>query len=192
MTATTGRGDRAAMRSRLRILAADLDAVNELLCGEQNRLVDSLLDLVDKYGGVDAINRSAAEAGRLDNRLARLTAEGSPYLAGLEWLAGQRDSGAFVSIQEYRRSVLGVSAGTVRMLGLALVPATIGGFALAALATLGILPAGAWGATVAIGSLASLALLVVGLHRWLYIGIAIDLVLLWVALVTAWTPDQLD
>ena len=94
--------------------------------------------------------------------------------------------------RSWLRTRLGVSAGTVRMLGLALVPATIGGFALAALATLGILPAGAWGATVAIGSLASLALLVVGLHRWLYIGIAIDLVLLWVALVTAWTPDQLD
>jgi sterol desaturase/sphingolipid hydroxylase (fatty acid hydroxylase superfamily) len=94
--------------------------------------------------------------------------------------------------RSWLRTRLGVSAGTVRMLGLALVAATIGGFALAALATLGILPAGAWGATVAIGSLASLALLVVGLHRWLYIGIAIDLALLWIALVMAWTPDQLD
>ena len=87
---------------------------------------------------------------------------------------------------------LGVTAGTVRLLGLALVAATIGGFALAALATLGILPSGAWGATVAVGSLASLALLIVGFHRWLFIGIAIDVVLLWVALVAAWTPDKLD
>jgi hypothetical protein len=78
------------------------------------------------------------------------------------------------------------------MLGFALVAATIGGFALAALATLGILPSGAWGATVAIGSLASLALLIVGLHRWLFVGIAIDVALLWVALVVAWTPDNLD
>jgi hypothetical protein len=80
----------------------------------------------------------------------------------------------------------------VRILGIALVAVTIGGFALAALATLGILPAGAWGATVAVGSLASLALLIVGFHRWLFVGIAIDLVLLWVALVGAWTPTQLD
>ena len=63
---------------------------------------------------------------------------------------------------------------------------------LAALATLGILPASAWGPTVAVASLASLALFAVGFHRWLFIGAAIDLVLLWVALVAAWTPDQLD
>jgi hypothetical protein len=98
----------------------------------------------------------------------------------------------FVLGRSWLRTRLGVSEGTVRLLGLALVAVTIGGFALAALATLGILPADAWRATVAIGSLASLALLVVGLRRWLYIGIAIDVVLLWVALVAAWTPDQFD
>ena len=86
---------------------------------------------------------------------------------------------------------LGTQAGTVRVLGLALVAATIGGYALAALATLGILPDDAWGATVAVGSIASLALLIVGFHPWLVAGIAIDLVLLWVALVAAWTPDLL-
>ena len=87
---------------------------------------------------------------------------------------------------------LGVPAGTVRVLGLALVAAIIGGYALAALATLGILPADAWGATVAVGSLASLALLLIGFHPWLAVGVAIDLLLLWVALVATWTPDLLD
>jgi len=88
-------------------------------------------------------------------------------------------------------SRLGVPAGTVRLVGVALVAATIGGYALAALATLGILPAGAWGATVAVGSIASLALLLICFHPWLVVGIAIDLLLLWVALVAAWTPDLL-
>ena len=86
---------------------------------------------------------------------------------------------------------LGVPAGAVRVLGLALVVATIGGYTLAALATLGILPAGAWGTTVTVGSIASLALLLVGFHPWLMAGVAIDIVLLWVALVAAWTPDLL-
>ncbi len=84
---------------------------------------------------------------------------------------------------------LGAPPGVRRLLGLALVAATIGGFVLAALATVGILPAGAWGATVAVGSLASLALLVIGFHPWLVAGVAIDVLLLWVALVAAWTPD---
>jgi hypothetical protein len=111
MTATTAPKDRRELRERLRIRAIDLEAVNELLCSEQNRLVDDLLDLVDKYGGVAAINRTAAEAGRLENRLARLAAEDSTYLAGLEWLARQRDAGAFVDVAEHRRSVLGAAAG---------------------------------------------------------------------------------
>jgi hypothetical protein len=72
------------------------------------------------------------------------------------------------------------------------VAVTIGGYVLAALATLGILPADTWGATVAVGSIASLALLLVGFHPWLAAGVAIDLVLLWVALVAAWTPDLLS
>ena len=86
---------------------------------------------------------------------------------------------------------LGVPAGAVRVLGVALVAITIGGYALAALATLGILPAETWGATVAVGSIASLALLLIGFHPWLAAGVAIDLVLLWVALVAAWTPNLL-
>jgi sterol desaturase/sphingolipid hydroxylase (fatty acid hydroxylase superfamily) len=98
-----------------------------------------------------------------------------PFDLGRSWLLGR----------------LGAPAGTVRVLGLALVAATIGSFALAALATLGLLPAGAWGATVAVGSIASLALLLVGFHPWLVVGVAIDLLLLWVALVAAWTPDLL-
>jgi hypothetical protein len=99
-----------AMRDKLRIKPADLDAVNDVLASPDNRLVSGLLELVEKYGGVDEINRKADEAGRLETRLARLQDEGSPFLAGLEWLAAQRDAGAFVTLPEYRRSVLGPKA----------------------------------------------------------------------------------
>ncbi len=108
MTATPT--DRDRLRARLRVQTVDVEAVNEFLCGEQNRLIGDLLDLVDKYGGVTAINRAAQDAGRLETRLARLAAEDSPYLAGLDWLARQRDNGAFVTLPEYRRAVLGAAA----------------------------------------------------------------------------------
>jgi len=104
---TTTRED---LRSRLRITAVDVEAVNDLLCGEHSRLVDGLLDLVDEFGGVDAINRAADGAGDLSNRLARLEDERSPWLAGLDWLREQRDAGAFVSLEEYRHGVLGAGA----------------------------------------------------------------------------------
>jgi len=98
---------RDAMRDQLRIKPDDLAVVNEVLAGPDNTLVDGLLEVIEKYGGVDEINRQAAEAGRLETRLARLQDEASPFLSGLQWLAEQRDAGAFVTLPEYRRSVLG-------------------------------------------------------------------------------------
>jgi hypothetical protein len=84
---------------------------------------------------------------------------------------------------------LHASPRAVSLVGLALVAATLGGFALAALATVGVLSPAAWVPTVAVGSLASLALLLLFFHRRLVVGVAIDAVLLWVALVADWTPD---
>ncbi len=101
---------RDAMRNQLRIKPADLEAVNAVLAGPDNTLVDGLLELIEKYGGVAEINRKAHEAGLLETRLARLQDEASPFLAGLQWLTEQRDAGAFVSLPEYRRSVLGPEA----------------------------------------------------------------------------------
>jgi len=102
--------EHAALREKLRIKPADLEAVSDGLSSPDNRLVGGLLDLVEKYGGVDAINRQADEAGRLETRIARLQDEGSPFLPGIEWLAEQRDAGAFVTLPEYRRSVMGSAA----------------------------------------------------------------------------------
>ena len=78
---------------------------------------------------------------------------------------------------------LGVGPEAARALGLALVAVTIGSFALAAVATLGVLPASLWTVTVVLGAVASLAMLLVWFHPWLVLGIAIDVILLWAALV---------
>lgn len=84
---------------------------------------------------------------------------------------------------------LGLDGGAARVLGMALLAATIGGFALAALASLGLLPAGLWTSGVTIGALASLALLGLFFHPWLALGVAIDLFLLWAVLGVSWAPD---
>jgi hypothetical protein len=101
---------RDTMRAQLRIKPADLEAVNAVLASPDNSLIDGLLELVERYGGVDEINRRADAAGRLEARLALLQDEGSPFLADLEWLTEQRDAGAFVTLPEYRRSILGSEA----------------------------------------------------------------------------------
>ena len=107
--------DRRTLRDRLRIQADDLDVVNELLTSPDNALLDGLLDLVERYGGVDEINRKADEAGRLDTRLQLLRDDGSPFLDGLHWLIEERDAGAFVTLAEYRERIVGDAAVTKRV-----------------------------------------------------------------------------
>ena len=100
------------LRQRLGVSADDVRVVNEFLTSPDNPLVDSLLEVIERHGGVVEINRKADEAGCLENRLARLRTEGSPFLDGLDWLADRRDAGAFVTLPEYRRGVLGDAADT--------------------------------------------------------------------------------
>jgi hypothetical protein len=88
-------------------------------------------------------------------------------------------------------SPAGVDTAFSRPLGMALVAITIGAFALAAVATLGVLPGSVWVLSVVLGSIASLGLLVLFFEPWLVLGIGIDVALLWTALGQTWTPAAL-
>ncbi len=81
----------------------------------------------------------------------------------------------------------GMAPGLARVLAYALVAATIGGFALAALTAIGVAPAAVWLPAVTIGAVASLAVLVAFFHPWLVLGVAINLGLLWAVVVAGWT-----
>jgi hypothetical protein len=88
-------------------------------------------------------------------------------------------------------SPLGAPSRVTRVLGLALVVATVGGYALAAVVALGVGPGGLWIPAVILGAAPSLALLLLYFHPWLALGVAIDVVLVWVVTVGAWTPRAL-
>jgi len=92
---------------KLRIGENRLKEINDFLLSEDNPLVRDLLDVIEKYGGVDEINRKAKEARKLDNLLAKLDAKNSPYIKDLEWLQEQRDNDAFISVPDYRKKILG-------------------------------------------------------------------------------------
>lgn len=98
------------IREKLKISKDDLREINDFLAKTDNPLVDGLLEIVDEYGGVDEINRKAKESRNLDNLLSRLAKKKSPFVGELAWLIKQRDSGAFISIPEYRRKILGKKA----------------------------------------------------------------------------------
>jgi DNA-binding phage protein len=102
------------VRARLAIPADRLAALNAVLLDPDTQLVNDLLAVVEKYGTPEEINRKAAEAGQLPNLLKQVEAAQPAYLKDLEWLAGQRDRRAFVSVAEYRRAVLGERAAPMK------------------------------------------------------------------------------
>jgi len=99
------------LRRRLAVEARRLRELNRYLVDPDNPLVGKLLEIVERFGGPQAINRQALEAGKLENLLARLEQERSPYRAELDWLLAQRDAGAFIPLEEYYRKVRRLPAG---------------------------------------------------------------------------------
>jgi len=98
------------LRERLKISEERLREINEFILDPENELINRLLELVEKYGGPEEINRKATEARNLENILTRLREEKSPYLGDLAWLTEERDSGAFIKLADYRKKILGAAA----------------------------------------------------------------------------------
>jgi hypothetical protein len=100
------------VREKLRINEEKLKEINQFLLREDSPLMNNLLEIIDRYGGVEEINRKAHEAGKLETLIAMLEPKKSPLNKELEWLISQRDENSFISISEYRRRVLGKNADT--------------------------------------------------------------------------------
>ena len=97
-----------------------------------------------------------------------------PFAMGRSWLI----SGA------------GIDEAVIRALGTALVLVTLVAFVGAGLAWFGFLvPAEWWPAFVIVGSIASIGLLLAFFHPWLILGLAIDLVLLYLVIGSGWTAE---
>ncbi len=95
------------LRDRIKISSERLEEINAFLSDPNNELVNQLLEVVERYGSSEEINRKAKEAGKFENLTERLAQIHSPYLKNIEWLVEQRDKAAFVSMQKYYERVLG-------------------------------------------------------------------------------------
>jgi hypothetical protein len=83
----------------------------------------------------------------------------------------------------------GLDLDVVRAIGAALIVIVVGGFALAALSTVGlVVPAGLWQPAVAGSAVVSIIVLVLFFNPQLVLGIGIDAVLLWAVVTRAWVP----
>jgi len=101
------------IRSKLAIENKRLDEINAFLMDPKNKLVNDLLAVIEKYGGPEEINRTAKESGKIENLMERLREKKLSYAKDLEWLIEQKDNGAFITVDEYRRAILGDKAETM-------------------------------------------------------------------------------
>ncbi len=103
-----------SLRERLEISPDRLADINAVLLNPDSQVVNDFLAVVEKYGTPEEINRQAAAARQLPNLLKKVEETKPEYLVDLEWLARQRDKGAFISVSDYRRKVLGKKADSMR------------------------------------------------------------------------------
>lgn len=97
-------------RHLLSIPSSRLEDINAVLINPDTRAITDFLAVVEKYGTPDEINQKAAIARGLPELLRKVEQVHPEYLADLKWLQEQRDQGAFISIADYRKKVLGNTA----------------------------------------------------------------------------------
>ncbi len=85
----------------------NLEAVNKYLQDSACREINELERIIAKYGTPREINARAQEARSFPNIIERLRNMESPYLKDIQWLASARDKGAFISVSDYRKKILG-------------------------------------------------------------------------------------
>jgi hypothetical protein len=77
------------------------------------RVINDFLDVVAKYGTPEEINAKAREARAIENLLGKVKETKPEFLDDLTWLSEQRDSGAFITVADYRRTILGDAADSM-------------------------------------------------------------------------------
>jgi len=95
------------LRDRLKINPDRLDAINNILLNPDMDVINDFLAVVEKYGTAEEINAKADQARDLANLLAMVEKIKPEHLEDLKWLQEQKEAGAFISIQDYRKKVLG-------------------------------------------------------------------------------------
>ncbi len=95
------------LRKKLEIPKDALKSVNDFLLDETNPLINQLFSVIDKYGGIEEINKKAEEARKIDNLFGKVNAINPDYVKDLEWLIKVRDNHSFISVTDYRKKILG-------------------------------------------------------------------------------------
>ncbi|MFH2039336.1 MAG: hypothetical protein ABIJ65_07860 [Chloroflexota bacterium] len=95
------------LRKLLAIPYSHLDEINAVLLDPNERFISDLLETVSKYGTPEEINNKANEARKIPNLIKKIKEINPSYVDDLDWLLKSQQSGAFCSIDDYRKTILG-------------------------------------------------------------------------------------
>jgi hypothetical protein len=95
------------IRQLLKIDSSRLDSLNSILLNPDMKVINDFLEVVGKYGTPEEINRKSEKAGQLSSLLNKVKETKPEYLPDLEWLTEQRDNRSFITVNDFRKKVLG-------------------------------------------------------------------------------------
>lgn len=95
------------LKMLLQIPYQRIDEINATLLDPDSRVVNDFLQVVEKYGSPDEINKKAAQARQLPALMERVREIKPEYLKDLNWLQEMREQSKFIGVADYRRKVLG-------------------------------------------------------------------------------------
>ncbi|MCD6401632.1 MAG: hypothetical protein J7L73_06850 [Anaerolineales bacterium] len=102
------------LRSKLAIPVERLNEINQVLLNPDVQVVNDFLNVIEKYGTPEEINKKAKKARDLTSLMQRLEKINPSHVNDLQWLIEQKDKKAFISIADYRRKVLGDKADSMK------------------------------------------------------------------------------
>ena len=102
------------LQKLLKITPDKVKAVNSVFLDPDSQVMKNFFEVVAKYGTPQEINRKHRAARKMEN-LFKIVQERNPdAIKDLDWLIEQRDRGAFTSVADYRRKVLGDAASKMK------------------------------------------------------------------------------
>jgi hypothetical protein len=94
----------------LKIPRNRLDAINSVLLDPNSQVMKDFFAVVARYGTPQEINKKHRKSRKMENLFKLVEAKNPDHLKDLHWLIEQRNKGAFISIADYRKKVLGDTA----------------------------------------------------------------------------------
>src|SRR4030067_2064271 len=103
------------MQKLLKISPDKLKAFNSVLLDPNSQVMKDFFAVVAKYGTPEEINRKHRASRKMENLFKKVQERNPDAIKDLNWLIEQRDRGAFISVADYRKKVLGKAAHQTKL-----------------------------------------------------------------------------